>query len=595
MIAQSADFKVLSQKVAARFLHTMVVVDDLAELDGRASESASGISGAVGIVHLPAGVARRSTAAVESDDIVTSAEHEGSTKAGVDPGDGHTSRSIPPELTDNRHTLDAKQLIDHAAVLGLVAAVLRPAKGEDPYSKALAAAQRADIVVLDWVIHGSFGETTLRLLAKILAEDELVGGRLRVFAVYTGEEDLYGVANRVAAALVPDVANRVDSFTFQGPSVRVAVFAKPRTRVPKENAELLARVVSESALAARLIAEFSELTSGLVSNVAMESLAELRRRTHHLLTKVHPDLDAPYLAHRALLKHPEDARRHLVELICSELRSVLEFAAVDEGASMDAIRLRLKLEPGDTFAIYTAKGTLPVDFDNLMELLSLGVERFTLSGLSNTQKERLFETLTRTFAGGDEDVDELECRFAELTAIRRAVSEGSDPNHAPRLGLGSIVESDPFDAGPGEVARFWLCIQPLCDSVRLEKKAQPFWRAFPFLPLVEVLPDAKGEMPRFDYVLSAVNGGFVKVRLCPSAFSQRMIRFRPVADEGGSIKAQRRSDGWWFVADDDARTALRWVANLKPEYAQEVANGLAAGVARVGLNRSEWLRRSGGK
>ena len=50
-----------------------------------------------------------------------------------------------------------------------------------------------------------------------------------------------------------------------------------------------------------------------------------------------------------------------------------------------------------------------------------------------------------------------------------------------------------------------------------------------------------------------------------------------------------------FKTAGNVNDEVRWIADLKTDFAHRVANMFAAEVSRVGLTESEWLRRMGMK
>ena len=69
-----------------------------------------------------------------------------------------------------------------------------------------------------------------------------------------------------------------------------------------------------------------------------------------------------------------------------------------------------------------------------------------------------------------------------------------------------------------------------------------------------------------------------------------MIRFAPARPSDKQVLARRVKSGRFFKASGTT-SKYRWVADLKPEHAQRVANEYAYELSRVGLTESEWLRR----
>jgi hypothetical protein len=69
-----------------------------------------------------------------------------------------------------------------------------------------------------------------------------------------------------------------------------------------------------------------------------------------------------------------------------------------------------------------------------------------------------------------------------------------------------------------------------------------------------------------------------------------MISFKPRSGER-EIRAAKESSEWFFQAVDSERKKYRWIAELKTEHSQRVANDYSNQMSRVGLMESEWLRR----
>ena len=164
----------------------------------------------------------------------------------------------------------------------------------------------------------------------------------------------------------------------------------------------------------------------------------------------------------------------------------------------------------------------------------------------------------------------LEYKFAVLTTLKSTYS-----NKEPFLALGTILKevADPAQASS---QRYWICIQPLCDSVRIKGK-----RAFPFLKL-------KRNENQFDLVLPESEDSYIKVRISYRPHESKLIEF--AADSTCTVRAVSEGNRYFFT--DKEKKKYEWVADLKFEHAQRILNKYATEQARVGLDESEWLRRS---
>jgi hypothetical protein len=551
-------FKEISRQVAEDFLHSVVVVDDQAYL--HASESA-------GILMSPG---RSRGRRADAPPIVEEAP------------------AADDQLRRRRQDLNAKSLIDSFANVGLVCAVLRPQAGDGGKRSLEArtdkATQRADIVILDWRIRDDEepGTTTLNLINTILESDDR--DRLRLIAVYTGEPDLPKIADRIGEFLEERQAGQVtrSDFGFTAGAVRISLYAKSGGRGV---GDVTSRTFSEDKLPQQLISEFSGATTGLLSNVALKSLGALRDNTHRLITKFSNELDAPYLAHRALMVPPEEAEQHPIPLLSSELQDVLEDREVSSLVSPDVIQAWLSSQMGAGL-VFDGKfdGMTAEDVRSaLVDLIEKGLDGETSSEnheswkilidlLKDTTSRENLSRVTDLLTPEEVEGRERDMAFALLTAVR---SRYDAPN--PILTLGTIVVEESPD-GP----KYLCCIQPPCDSIRLPWKT----RAFPFLRMVDAATSAAQD---FDVVVR--DGAELKaLRLDLHPYQSRLINFKPRNKAQREIRAAREGNEWVFQRGPE-ESRLRWVADLKPAQAQRVANMYGATIARVGLTESEWLRR----
>ncbi len=211
------DLRETSIKVAARFLHSVVLVDD------RAFEI---VDEQVSIIPLVApgraAVAEPRDAAAGTMDAPVPSNSE---------GDPSTLLSEVPAKAPVAEDLDAKSLVKVFAGFGLVCAVVAPDKNENVLDDTAKAASRADAVVLDWVIHANHGEMACGVIRRLLEFDRQSGGRLRLIVIYTGEPGLSAVIDQVQA-VISDVAPGLVK-SPSGLSLRVGA-AATRSQMPTD-------------------------------------------------------------------------------------------------------------------------------------------------------------------------------------------------------------------------------------------------------------------------------------------------------------------------------------------------------------------------
>jgi len=151
----------------------------------------------------------------------------------------------------------------------------------------------------------------------------------------------------------------------------------------------------------------------------------------------------------------------------------------------------------------------------------------------------------------------------------------------PRLTLGTILQ-----LREGAKDTFLICLQPRCDSVRLEKNKI---LKFPFLVLEEVKGKLNVVIKAFDKDFNPVDK---KLFYEPKPRNQIVYEFKSVTDdaivstnEGGVFKFKNENN----IADNIKE--FWWVADLKDFVAQKIADEMSTRVGSVGFDEYEWLRR----
>ena len=488
------------------------------------------------------------------------------------------------------HRLHTKELVESFAENGLVCAVLEPSSGEEIGDTILKAAKRADIVVLDWKIHESYGETSLGLIRKIKEEDS--SDRLRLIAIYTGENDLSGIADAVKSVFEGEVIVDRGSLFFSAGAISISIMAKERTSV---NPEFANRVLKEADLPQRLIQDFSTVTAGIMSNTVLEAYAAIRSTAHCVLSKFSPEMDAPYLAHRALVNPPEEAEMHVVPLIMSEIEAVLDGESkVRQHLSVENVEAWIQNEINSDECRCDAEAVLKDTEETSKDLATDILKKIVVEGVSsNSWKESAPGLAEFLKPVEDEDKSELsrltglfcaegQCErldrdFAALTSIKSAYGSS-----APILQLGAIVAKVACNNNKETTKSYHLCVQPLCDSVRLSRSSG---RMFPFLKMKEIDP-AKGKMFA---VISQGDGTHLELGLSLKGYESALIKFKPKVSNSPIVALE--DEGGWYFQSTEPNMKYRWLGNLKLSQAQRVANNLAHELSRVGLTESDWLRR----
>ncbi|MCZ7401983.1 MAG: response regulator receiver domain [Candidatus Methanoperedens sp.] len=562
----SPDFMDLSKKVAEKFLHTVVIVDDQAEFGEEVLPKPK-----TGLQKPPKTGGRE--------------EEQSGSEAGI-------------------HRLDAKKVMYLFASKGLICSVLKPNEGENPLSIVERAAKRADVFILDWKIHNDDGAIAIKIISSLISSDlKNNNPRLRLIIIYTGENGIIQISEKIKDKFSLKICGD-DCFTLSEGHLHIAIFAKYGTKVPQQYEK---RVLSIEDLSEQLSVEFAKITSGLVSNVVLESMSVLRDNTHIILSKLGPEMDPPYLAHRALLPNPDDATNHVIDIIASEFHSFLENHEIGEKADINAINAWLKIK--NSFILKTPWDDIEFDYSEVCELQRIGIEQSDwFKGLTGNKQQKItanaHKTLTQTFCNDKLSPIELDFKFAMLTSLKNR--QGEDLRN-PILTLGTIL-SNALNSSK-DYGNFWLCLQPRCDCTRIEEK-----RKFFFLPLKEVDGDKSfdiilefddytelkldcetyeilpyieyGNENTFDIILNDCK--FIKLKINYNTYDTSHFEFSSKGSEQ-VIRAEKERNHFFFYTID--RTKFRWISELKNEHAQRIANDFSAKLSRVGLDESEWLRR----
>ncbi len=580
-------FQDLSREIAQDFLQTVVVVDDNAFLSRREPSQPELIPQEI------------------TDPLVANSF------------DSEEDIGITPDTTNNiPHPLNAKALNDSFAEKGLVCAVLRPDPEEvdisaDPsienenliYGKTFQAAKRADLLILDWNIYGHYGEVTKQIISEVVLSD-IKEDRLRLIAIYTGEPDLSNYIIQVAESLNNN--ERIERLvTYEqnkmlvkcGPA-KIVILGKKDAVVGAIPQEYERQFVNVEDLADSLITTFTSENMGLLSNVCLTSISSIRKKTHKLLGKFTPELDAAYLTHRLLLKHPKESEEHLIPLITEEILAILQDNEVGKNVNIEEIKkwLTYKSKLIDFKQRVDLGRNSAKCVENLAFILEKGLDpKYLNTRLKKVQnyfaplqdeKHKFYfqklNKLTDVFTTDGNSGRKIDCKFSQLTKLR---SRYSSP--LPRITLGTIIKS------VNDTITYYLCIQPRCDSVRVSSKG----KSFLFLRMTKAKSDA-----RFDLI---IEDNSEVIYLNYNIRSDAIVTFTLKPKKGDDEIIAREESGQ-LVFEGITKVPkpigqkkppkphierLSWVTDLKPDQAQLVSNQVSAQLSRVGLNDYEWLRR----
>lgn len=441
-------------------------------------------------------------------------------------------------------------------------------------------AESADLVILDWTLSRDNGEQggmeTRNFVCELLKKDVLIGGRSRLLCIYTNED----VGN-----VTKDLKDSLDEkLSYLKPSIENLTIPDSAEHVLKVSHGIIVllskKSVSVSELPNTLVRHFATLINGMMPTIAIGAISSIRRSVHQLLTVFSRDLDCGMNGHRLMIPFREDFAPFVLNLLADELRTVIQTSgAVDKYGGGKSAFLSW-LSERSTFSdatgtsrdrsfvemIYDFKGSDPRKYgDELKDLVCQ-------SGVSKNKFHQWMRDIPRLFASSDQEKDTSCALVSELvqtecTRCRKAIG---DPEWVPTLSLGTVIK----EAGENAQGHTFLCIQPRCDSVRLQIEEST---TFVFLKVMRVEND-----DRFSLLV-----GNEKYRIISNPGKLEIFEFKP--DVGGNaIKATKEENEWTFSTSTKRR--FLWIGNLRPMLAQKIVADLLSSFGRVGIDDFEWAR-----
>jgi len=445
----------------------------------------------------------------------------------------------------------------------------------------------ADVVIVDWDLDDPSGDKATTLVGSLVAQSRVeIPYQLRLVLIYTLEPNLQFVANKIFEHLVEllsegDIAvdPQSEGLVVTTENARVVVLGKREGTTLDQFSDYW---VPERALATRTIKEFSQLASGLLQGVVLRGIANLRKNNRRIITRFSKDLDIAFLTHRALLL-PDEAFGQIIPLLTDELRAVLEdmlgesplgkHSAVKE--ILDdwcdkhwKVNNDAKLNIGDganglefVKDVFCNGPAIKKDYSKVQKSQIPGLTKSNKWDKNKKKCDKLAEYLL-----GNCGVKYCHEKLGSL------MSQRVKYNNAGRsLHLGVIVRE------LADEKRYLLCLQPVCDSVRMGGES----RAFIFCVLKELEDDGL-----FTHCVMDVSGNVIKLKYKPKVSSIFGWNFKSADDVVCAKKDEE--DRFIFRGEDEKK--YEWIAELKIEHAQRAAEEFGRELSRVGLTESEWLR-----
>lgn len=542
---------------AQRFLQTAIVIDDQAMM------------GSAETVVVPATM-EAPTGSVLGSDLESAAPTA-------------VEITLEQDVVPSSKALNARILSQAFLDRRMICGLYRPESGEDMVTRASGAAEAADIIVVDWHLETGKSQPAKEIILNVLERDAEEKGRLRLIAIYTSQAG----REAIAKDLLSDIEQKgvlKGRFKRSGAvlctvTTRIVVLNKRSTPEAADRDE-----VTEERLPERLVAEFAEMSAGVMPSFALSAVAAIRKGAHHVLSLYTSRLDGAFIAHRCGIPHPEDSKTFAVDMIASELRNLIEVADVaGEALGKDVIEawIQKKIDAGEQFRTDRAdvsaalvKGFVTGGAQAVKESTEHQTGFKNQDGALGKDHKVTSGTLSRIFYESADAAREGVQELARLSTFQREPHRTRLPESwAPRLTLGSVVQC--LD----ETAEILLCVQPRCDSIRLEEET-----AFPFQTVEKNV--------NFNLIVRDASGVDQSSWINLKPRDAKMIRFGVDAVRK-AVFAKRDAETDRYIFTAATGETFAWLGDLKAMKAQRLASELATRVQVVGIDELEWLRQAG--
>lgn len=440
---------------------------------------------------------------------------------------------------EENRTIQIAKLIKHFSKENLLVTPINPQKlnaqnKDECVGILLNLAEKADVIVLDWDITVWFSDNTrisTSELSRQLIEQLNSDKKYRLVIIYT--------------------ADNPDSISIS-PSENIDVKKYCKSSVYGEFYKTYEQ------LAVQVTIDYLSSKKGLLSSTLLSTLTQLRQSTYLMLNTLNKDYDAALLYHRILLDNPEKTCDFCNDVIADEILSHI---------SPDIIKANLRK---NVVMDYIHESNIQFEFkkSNSGPRANLSDEQLD-SIIELGYKSYFPEKTSKSISYGqnidyivkDNDLEKLKA-FSYYTTMQ---SEQTRSN----LKLGCIVKKDDV---------FFLCLQPPCDSERIESTNGTGFcnnpQNFLFLKLSET-------EKRVSFYVKEAN------RFKGLQLTFKAIETFPFAgNRDGFVSADSNGDYVTYSQN----TKLHYICCLKPMFAQKIANEFAANISRVGIDQFEWLR-----
>ena len=503
------------------------------------------------------------------------------------------------------HDLNAKTLIFEFAKAGKSCTFYNVEEERDlaiEEKTILEIVANSDVIVLDWKMKHEFigqeqdeiedpeddvneeesrGKFTLQLLCSLISKYK---DSLKLILILTGETGGSAILDAIhKTQQFNNFQKDEDNFSLLYEKIKISVYFKPELLGKHGTESISEKIIPNYQSLTNIIdEEFASFTGGLISNTALKTISTIRDNASKLLKVYRKELDPAYLAHRTLLDIPENAEDLLRETILHSIINLINTNDISDKCDMESIEKWIfSISSFKNSSISISNNSINLAGTNPRQVLlkegfidgikKLWTEQKKQGTPSKSAIDKLLLKSINYFIPTDNNHSDINEDFAILTHQKEYFN---GPHFNPRLTLGTVIKNN-IDGQDN----YFICVQPLCDTIRIKDENNNFL----FLPLRESKKSGETKI-----IVKISDGNYLKLTPVYKANSLKMIKFK-LTESRDVIVA---TDYKFIEEKGETEHKYTWVLDLKDNHAQRIANEFGAYISRVGLDESEWLRRS---
>ncbi|WP_248805517.1 hypothetical protein [Pseudomonas sp. MWU13-2100] len=335
-------------------------------------------------------------------------------------------------------------------------------------------------------------------------------------------------------------------------------------------------------LPGHLVFEFSRFADGLMPSFALAAVGAIRKNIHHMVTRFDKKLDSAYVANRLITNPPEDVAELVRELLVSECDNAIGLESVAD-QYLDKVAVGKWLSKSTDVIKPQAYGKKIVDMPLLFLLLKNGIndrgvrtDAGELIGFPGEQRNKVSIAL----AGDEGKSKEAELGFSRLVVFKREAF-GDTKLLGAEGWLPSLTTGTLLRLREGEANRYFICLTPACDTLRLLKET-------PFVFLEAVIDDNC-----YSLILKEEDGNSRGLYFREKHPTLMTYSFLP-SDNHQRVRGERQSpEGgrpFFTFLTTNSNQRFTWLGEVRYARAASEMAKLAGNWMRIGINDSEYLR-----